>query len=474
MITNPAQTDNKHTPRGNCWPDLPPQRQIERLRQQTHQLMAQKRLSEAESHCLHLLALDPFNAEAHEILGHIYYTSQNLEAAVQRWETSFFLRPEHKKAPALLLEAWHKLGEACHARDQYDTAVGWFTRVVTLNSNNAAAFGNLGVSLKNTGRLEPALAAFQRALEMTPQDPLIHWNYSRALLLAGDLSTGFRHYEWRTHFKHLGVYEDWMLTGPRWQGEPFPGKRLLIYNDQGLGDILQMLRYLPLVKERGGTVIFAAGQKLLRLLSGFPGIDELIPHTRQHSVAANADLTTLEMSLPHLFSTTLDTIPGNVPYLRPNPQLVRQWHARLPATTNRKIGLVWSGNTRKSFSLADYAPLSEVSGITCFSLQIGEAAEQAQSPPPGLPLIDLTCHIRDLADTAALIANLDLVITIDTSVAHLAAALGKPTWILVTKAPCWRWLLERNDSPWYPTVRLFRQDQADDWSKPVCRIAASL
>jgi hypothetical protein len=270
---------------------------------------------------------------------------------------------------------------------------------------------------------------------------------------------------------------------------------VLLHAEQGFGDSIQFIRYAPLVAQRGGHVIVQCQPGLETLLAGVEGISQII--TRDEPLP-DFDLHCPLMSLPWVFATRLDTIPAAIPYLRANTEKVAHWRERLAREQSTsgetgpsrcdtlKIGLVWAGearphrphvnriNRRRSMSLSQFAPLAQVPGVAFISLQKGKSAEQAQTLPPGMRLLDWTAELNDFADTAALIEALDLVISVDTSVAHLAGALGKPVWLLNRFDTCWRWLLDRSDSPWYPTMRLFRQPQPGAWAPVIAEVREQL
>jgi hypothetical protein len=265
------------------------------------------------------------------------------------------------------------------------------------------------------------------------------------------------------------------FSQPLWLGEPLNGSRILLHAEQGLGDAIQFARYAPMVAERGATVLLEVHRHLVRLMTTLPGVATVV--ARGQSLPA-FDWQCPLMSLPLAFGTTVETIPTRVPYLAaqrdgPGPQ-------RTTAAGTQSVGLVWAGSPahrrdqRRSIGLDLFTPLTQIDGLRWYSLQKGPAAAALSTPPPGLDLIDLARDIHDFADTAAIVANLDLVVTVDTSVAHLAGAMGKPVWILVPKPSDWRWMLDRDDSPWYPTARLFRQRTPGEWAPVVEQIHQAL
>ena len=253
---------------------------------------------------------------------------------------------------------------------------------------------------------------------------------------------------------------------PRWKGEDLNGRTVLLYAEQGFGDTIQFIRYAPLVKQRGGRVMFVCMPEVAPLLVNFAGVDEMVPQGTLPPFHLHCPL----LSLPMIFNTRVETIPASVPYLKADPRLSEQWSMKLQSRPGRlKVGLAWAGrpthadDARRSMRLAQLAPLAQVKGVTFFSLQKGEAAAESARAPAGMDLIDCAADLHDFADTAALVSQLDLVVAVDTAVAHLAGAMGKPVWVLLPFKPDWRWLLDRNDTPWYPTMRLFRQGGKREW-----------
>jgi len=264
---------------------------------------------------------------------------------------------------------------------------------------------------------------------------------------------------------------------PPWQGEDIGGKSILLHSEQGLGDTIQFLRYVPLIAERARHVVLEIPRALVRMAASLP-IDNvtIVPKGR---ASPSADAHAPLLSLPRIFNTRVDSIPGRVPYLTPRRPLVERWARIVPGDFRLKVGLVWGGNKehkgdrRRSIALERLAPLFAIEGIAWHSLQVGERAAELARVPAGT-LIDLSPKLTDFAETAGAILNLDLVIAVDTAVAHLAGALARPTWIMIAFSPDWRWLLDRDDSPWYPSVRLYRQRAPADWDSVVARVAADV
>jgi hypothetical protein len=291
-------------------------------------------------------------------------------------------------------------------------------------------------------------------------------------LSEGNLSQGWGEFEYRQSARRARG----RFPQPQWKGEPLEGAHIFLHAEQGLGDALQCVRYVPLVAARGGKVVLGVQKRLHRLLAGTEGARQVIsegeplPEFSWHCPL---------FSLPLAFATDLDTIPARIPYVHPNPTQAEAWRQRLQGNSLR-IGLAWGGNPNyphelwRSIPLEKLAPLTGLANATFYSLQMGPAAAQVKQLGSRVHLIDLQEEQKDFADTAAIIANLDLVISVDTSVAHLAGAMGKPVWILLNNSPDWRWLIDREDSPWYPTARLFRQSTFGNWQEVLTRVEREL
>jgi len=381
------------------------------------------------------------------------------------------------------------LGAALRETGELDEAIICHRRSLAIKSDNLTAHLNLGLTLRKRGWIEESMASYRRAIAIAPEHCDGHWNLSVLLLLTGDYEHGWREYEWRWQRKNFPTL--WpALPQPRWMGEDLTGKTLLVHTEQGYGDAIKFVRYVPMLAARGATVILMCQPALARLMRSVEGVNQIIPGIRSPAELPPYDMHCPIMSLPFLLGTRLETVPANVPYLRPDPSLTQHWRAKIGAASagpkigrhkvnSLKVGLAWAGNPDhiidacRSAKLAHFAPLAGTNA-TFFSLQKGPAASQAASPPCGMELIDLTEDLHDFADTAALVANLDLVITVDTAVAHVAGAVGIPAWMLIAAEHDWRWLLDREDSPWYPTVRLFRQRNPGQWLEVVERVAREL
>lgn len=334
----------------------------------------------------------------------------------------------------------------------------------------------LGTLARQTGRFEEAIAFFKQVLAAEPDSIDAKLTISLMRLTLGQFAEGWRDYRSRWYIaRHAHLARRY--PAPVWSGETFAGRTLLVYPEQGMGDVIQFARYLPLAATRGGRVLFECPQALWRLFQPF---HEDITIVAQGSGLPTFDLAVPLLDLPILFNTNLDSVPPLLPNLRADPALIAAWSSRLDALPGLRIGLVWRGNPgfvndrNRSMALADLRPLIERSAASFVSLQKGPAAAEIAENGWQDRILDLGPALSDFADTAAAIAGLDLVISVDTAVAHLAGSLRRPAWILIPFVPDWRWLFARGDSPWYPSARLFRQTSPCDWSRPVADMVAAL
>lgn len=362
--------------------------------------------------------------------------------------------------------AWNNLGMVYLSQGDFSKAVMAFTQTAQLDPNMAMAHFNIGLALKELNHLDESIAAYRRAIALTPDFVEAHVNLAIVLLLDGQLREGFEEYEWRLAPNFTPPRE---FACPRWDGMVDPNATLLVHTEQGYGDIIQFIRYLPFIAVEGMRVIVQCPTELQSLLQGVEGIamtysfDEVLPDYDAHIPL---------LSLPLLFQTDLTKIPANVPYLYTPFEKTQAWREKLYALGETlKIGLRWSGNPRnthdggRSCQLSLFEPLAGISQVTFISLQNEPLSEHDRASAEKLGLVDLSSDLHDFTDTAALIENLDLVISVDTAVLHLAGALGRPTWALLKYAPHWPWQLDREDSPWYPDMRLIRQNVEGDWTE---------
>lgn len=396
-------------------------------------------------------------------------------------------------------DSWHLLGLVAYQVGKYEEAIKNINKAISINSNQAIFYSNLGMAQDALGNEDESMESFRKALEINPsydkaylahynlgvyymdrgkiKEALEHynkaielnknffearWNRSLVLLLLGRFEEGWKEYEYR--FKKEKPTDTRNFSKPKWDGSSLEGKKILIVSEQGFGDTINFIRYVHLVKEKGGYVIYECKKELRRLFQGFPGIDEIVEKEKGAIPNVKFDTYTYLMSLPGIFNTNLDNIPNKIPYLKANPELAKKFEKEF--NTNKfKIGIVWAGNPEqpndknRSIRFEKFKILKSIPEVQLYSLQKGEVAKQLDDSV----IINMADKINDFADTAVIIENLDLIITVDTSVAHLAGAMGKRVWILLAVSADWRWLLNRNDSPWYPTAKLFRQPKLGDW-----------
>lgn len=427
------------------------------------------RLEEAAEAFSQAAALDPSDVIALSNLGACLCRLGHLDEATRACERALALKPDH--APAHT-----NLGIICDERGDVDGAVAAHRRAVAADPTYARGHANLAIVLGNAGELDEALALSHQAVALAPDNALTRSNHAHFLLMSGDLINGFAEYGWGRQCKELAEGMP-RFDAPEWQGEPLHGRTLLLYADYGIGDALQFVRYLPMVAARGGTVV----------LQVQPAIASLLRPLRSVTVVARGeplppfDVALPLMELPRIFATTLETIPANIPYLPTDPVKVAAWRSELGKISALKVGVVWAGNpkhkgdARRSLSAEAVLPRLVTPGVQLFSLQKEpRPADAALMASLGSAVIDLAPALGDFSDTAAAVSVLDLVISVDTSTAHLAGALGRPVWMLLPYALDWRWLRDRADTPWYPTMRLIRQERPRAWDGVLTRAAADL
>jgi len=407
------------------------------------------------------LLLDPDFVEAYNHLGVVLNEKGRYTEAIDSFRNAI------KRDPGYA-EVYNNMGIALKELEEFNEAIANFERALQFDPNFAEAYYNLGNSLRDQGRCIEAISNFKKAISIKPDYAQAHWNLSLAYLLNGNYKEGWKGYKWRRN-ADLKILTDYHSTGkPRWDGSSFESKRLLVHYEQGLGDNIQFVRYLPMVKNRGGTVIFETLKPLINLLRGFPGVDEIVEYVPNRKEPLEYDVYTSLLDMPFIFGTTVETIPSQVPYIYADPSKARYWRDKLSGP-GMKVGIVWAGSPEhgndcyRSCSLKNFAPLGEIDRVRLYGLQKGQAARQVDEFAEIISVTNISENFNDFTDTAAAIDNLDLVISVDTSVLHLSGAMGKSTWALIPYAPEWRWMLNRQDSPWYPNMRLFRQPNWNDW-----------
>jgi hypothetical protein len=401
---------------------------------------------------------------------------KRFDAALSSYDKALAIKPDH-------IEALTNRGLVLYESNRLDEAIASYDKVLALNPDCIEAYINRGNALSRLNHVDEAIACHDQAIALQPDLALAHFNRSLPLLLKGDYISGWDEYEWRLK-GGMGFVEFRRFPTPQWLGkDDLTGKTIFVYAEQGYGDTIQFLRYVPLLASRGARVILEVQPSLLRLAQRLAGPAQVFASSE---VPLRFEFWSPLMSLPRAFGTTIATIPCEVPYLAPDPLQAGDWRRRLAHLRGLRVGLVWAGGAhahqheaastdrRRSIALGHFAKLADVPGLSFVSLQKGEAGLQTSSSPPGLVIEDWTNQLTDFAETAALIEVLDLVISVDTSVVHLAGALGKPVWLLNRFDTCWRWLLNREDSPWYPSLRQFRQPTAGDWDSVMMQVRNAL
>jgi len=488
----------------------------------------------AETLLYRALASNPFNSAAYLALGMILYDQEDPQEAERYFRKALLVSPGNKEAlrhlgtllnecgrfndaVSLLIEAHRlspdsvpitqSLADALQGTGQSQDAYRLYNRVLVQEPDNvnalismsvvcehldrmeealehllharetapenAQVYLNLGGILRGMLKIDQALGCYEKALALRPEYQTARWNICQIELLRGNYLKGFDYFDSRFHTSRPVLLRNSGL--PTWNGEPVAGKRILVQSEQAYGDTIQFVRYLPLLAEMGATVVLENRlTPLNQLLRSLSGVDLITDGT---TAGQTCDFAIALLSLPRLLATTLQTIPSAVPYLAPSSQKKEYWRSKLRPDGNLKVGICWAGrklpDARRTIPAACLSALAAVSQVNWYSLQINEGGSHFEQPPLN-PLIDLTGSIRDFEDTAALVSGLDLVITIDSAVAHLAGSLAVPTWLLLPFAPDWRWMLGRDDSPWYPTMRIFRQSQPGDWAGVLKRAASAL
>lgn len=406
--------------------------------------------------------LQPQSAPVFNALGFVHQSLQDYSRAVEN----------HAKAIELGLEAagtFYSMGYACYKLGDVERAVSLFQKAVELNPQYAANWHNLAKCLKDSHRLEESIVAYDRALAVDQDCFQAHYGRAISLLTAGQLQEGFREYnKWRNHGRTPRQFSQ-----PAWNGEPIPGKTLFLHAEQGFGDAIQTVRFVRQARERTAKVILECRPELKTLFFSSGCADVVIAYGEE---IPPFDCFTSLFSLPGILGTTMQTIPNETPYLKV------ETCEHLPPTPagHLKVGLAWAGNplhqndAARSIRLEELAPLLQTPGVTFYSLQAPVPASDEMCFRSLGKLLDMSGHFKDFRDTATAIAAMDLVIAVDTAIAHLAGALAKPTWTLIAYSPDWRWLKDRPDTPWYPTMRLFRQTQRGQWQPVIVKVAEEL
>ena len=464
------------------------------------------------------IRLEPNNAETHFNRGNAFRELGRFEEALVCYQSAINFNHHWP-------EAYCNLGNTLQALRQFDEAISSFSKAIELKADYAEAFSNRGNALQELGRLDESLNNYDAAIQIAPQlidaysnrglvleklkrleaaiesydaaiqlDPNlgdVHFNKSLTLLLSGDFDKGWQEYEWRWKKDSSSQSkQDRFFSYPKWLGDQsLKGKKIYLYSEQGMGDTIQFCRYVPLVSNLGAEIILEVQRPLVQLLKQIDGVNRFVAFGDE--APSMLDFHCPLMSLPLAFKTSLNTIPNNIPYLKAESTKVLYWQQKLNREKGFKVGLVWNGgfrsdqiklwgvNERRNVPIRELSKALSNLKVTFYSLQKGEPAESEiklleHELWPNQNFFNYSNELHDFCDTAALIENLDLIISVDTSTAHLAAAMGKPVWLLNRFDTCWRWLLERNDSPWYPSLKIYRQDKMNNWDDVLDRVKTDL
>ncbi|MGH6802997.1 MAG: tetratricopeptide repeat protein [Methyloceanibacter sp.] len=432
-------------------------------------LHALKRHEEAIASYEQAIAIKFDYVEALNNRGNALRALKRQEDAITSYDQALAIKPD-------FVEALSNRGAALAALNRHEEAIASYDKALTIRPDYAEALNNRGSALQALNRHEEAIASFDKAVALKPDYAEVFFNASLARLTLGDLAAGWQEYEWRWKTKSFASSKR-AFRQPLWLGrEPLAGKTILLYAEQGFGDTIQFMRYVPLVARKGARVLLAVTPSLAPLVEGLEGIAKV---TTQLLPREHFDLQCPLLSLPLAFGTTLETIPAEVPYLHASANKIEHWHRRLGASTRPRVGIVWSGRLthkndhNRSIPLSALIPLTEA-GVELVSLQKEVRREDQAFLLQPQEIEHFGDELKDFSDSAALVSLMDLVISVDTAAAHLAGALGKPVWILLPFRPDWRWLLDREDSPWYPTARLFRQPDIGDWDSVIRRVVEEL
>jgi tetratricopeptide (TPR) repeat protein len=435
-------------------------------------LVALQRFDEAVASYDKAIALTPDYAEAFCNRGGALQELKRFDEALASYNKAIALRPDSA-------EAFCNRGLALQELKRFDEALASYDKAIALTPDYAEAFYSRGAVLQQLKRLDEALASYDKGIALKPDYADGYRNRALARLLMGRYREGWSDYEWRSEAKDSPSKRP-NIKAPTWQGEDLSGRHLLVFSEQGLGDVIQFVRYLPLLPKREGKITFLVPAKLTRLLRPSIQAVEIVSTLNE---VHHLDLQVALISLPYRFDTELSSIPNKVPYLKAEPELAARWSARIGVHCF-KIGIAWQGNPSgtidegRSIPLQEFVPLSRIPGVRLISLQKHVGLDQLADLPKDVEIEilddDFDSGPDAFIDTAAVMTSLDLIITADTSIAHLAGALGRPTWAALKQVPDWRWLLDREDCPWYPTVRLFRQPRRDDWASVFARINQEL
>lgn len=421
--------------------------------------------------CRKILNASPKHARTRHLLGLVRYKQGAFDKAHELLVQAVRERPHVSHFNNDLGASLSALGRHAEALATYQEA----ERLVDPNNLPQVMNiqRNIAVALQHVGRIDEAMEYHVRMLRLAPNDVDTIWNRSHIYLAHGHYLQGWAAYEVRLELsKQWKEFERHRKSRPFWDGLPFKGKKLLIWDEQGIGDMMQFIRFVPMVKALGGTVVVEIRHRLLGLFSTADGFDEIISRNEAARRKSEFDLFIPMMSLPGVLEIRDHNLPVKVPYLHAEPERVARWKERLAGDDKLKVGLVWTGNPgnksmwHRSIKLDKLLPWFDVPGVSLYSLQFGASEEELADIPDDMELTHLGEEVAEFEELAAAAENMDLILTVDTAMAHLAGALGLPVWVMLAFPADWRWRLDDEDTPWYPTLRLFRQEQTDEW-KPV-------
>ena len=438
-------------------------------------------IDNALEHYKQAIALDPNNGESHAEIGRLLCRQEKFNDAEHHLVRAHQLRPND-------IPLAFECANTLNTINKLEPSLAIYKELLEKVPSGVGIWYNIAYTLKRLNRLEESLKYYDKVIELSPDHGEAHFSKGLAHLMLGDWENGWKGYDWRWSRSKVKPVALQVVQQPTWDGKSdINGKRVLVHCEQGYGDTFQFIRYAKLLKERGATVLVSPQPGLDKLLAHCPYIDRLVD---LHQPLPQFDTHVLLVSLPNLLGTTLENVPCDVPYLAANPYLQKEWATKLEKDTNFKIGICWQGNNNyqtaflravvsaRPIDLKLLAPLGQVPNVSIYSLQQMDGTEQLSELPPGFIVKtfgeNFDRQSGRFMDTAAVMKNLDLIISVDTSIAHLAGGLGMPTWVLIPDPPDWRWMFDRPTSPWYPNVRLFRQTTSGDWPSVVARIAQEL
>ena len=437
----------------------------------------QNRLDESEKCLRYALKISPNLAVAHNNLGITLEKLNRFSEAELSYQKALALHPNYA-------EAHYNYGVTLQKLQRVEEAEKSYRLAISIDFNQAKAHSNLALILKNGSQFAESEQHFVTALQQDSQFIDAHYNFALLLLLLGRLKDGWAQYQWFYHPENVNPSKPKQpnLSAKQWQGEPLQGKTILIHSEQGLGDMIQFVRYAQHLQANGASVWVLVAKPLVDLFKTIPWVERVLENGEQHQIGY--DFWVFPLALPYWFQTTLETVPLNVPYLSVDETKSAWWKNWLnqnSSAEHKHVGLVWAGNpihandANRSIAFAELSAFARVKNVTFISLQLGEKAKKdLENCPDGVTILDAAPFIHDFTDSAALLSALDLLITVDSAPAHLAGALNLPVWTLITKVPDWRWLLEREDSVWYKSMRLFRQSECGDWASVLNDVTRAL